>query len=363
MIEPQTGNLLDADAEALVNTVNTTGVMGKGIALQFKRAFPENFEAYQREAKAGRIRVGEVFVHREHRLQGPRYIINFPTKKHWRQPSRLEYIEEGLTSLVATLQRLKIRSVAVPPLGCGNGGLRWSEVRPLIERALERLPDIRVLLYAPAGAPEAAAMKTRTTRPAMTAGRAALLGLMERYRQSDFHHLTLLEIQKLAYFLQLAGEPLNLRFVALHYGPYADALRHVLGRIEGHFTSGYGAGDNKPRTAIELLPGAAQEAEAVLERDPAVFRRYERVARLIEGFETPFGMELLASVHWIASQDARAAADPATAAELVRAWNPRKSKLMKTSALVAAWNRLHNEGWLNPSGSVSTSEGEHSSPA
>ena len=158
MIKPIEGNLLDSNAEAVLNTVNTVGVMGKGIALQFKRAFPDNFQAYEHACKKGEVKLGAMFVHETRALHGPRFIINFPTKSHWKGSSRIEDIRSGLQSLTETIKTLKIKSIAVPPLGCGLGGLDWDDVRPLIEQALEPLPDVEVLLYAPAGTPAAAAL-------------------------------------------------------------------------------------------------------------------------------------------------------------------------------------------------------------
>jgi O-acetyl-ADP-ribose deacetylase (regulator of RNase III) len=149
MITLERGNLLDADVDALVNTVNTVGVMGKGLALQFKRAYPAMFRAYSRAAQSGELEVGRMQVWETGELQGPRYIINFPTKRHWRQGSRLVDIEQGLADLVRVVRALGIRSVAVPPLGCGNGGLDWAQVEPLITNALTSLADVDVRLFPP----------------------------------------------------------------------------------------------------------------------------------------------------------------------------------------------------------------------
>jgi O-acetyl-ADP-ribose deacetylase (regulator of RNase III) len=172
MIEDARGNLLQADAEALVNTVNTVGYMGKGIALQFKQAYPENFRTYAQAVRRGEVQPGRMLVVPTGFVTNPRYIINFPTKRHWRGRSRIEDIEAGLESLVTEIKRLRLRSIAIPPLGCGNGGLDWSDVRPRIERALEKVPDVRVLLFAPRGAPAAEDMPIRTRWPNMTTGRA-----------------------------------------------------------------------------------------------------------------------------------------------------------------------------------------------
>lgn len=168
MIEEAKGNLLEADAEALVNTVNTVGHMGKGIALQFKQAYPENFVAYARAVKRGEVQAGRMFVVPTGFVTNPRYIINFPTKRHWRGRSRIEDVDSGLEALVGEIRRLGIRSIAMPPLGCGNGGLDWRDVEPRIKRALTDLGDVRVLLFAPRGAPAPEEMPIRTRRPDMT---------------------------------------------------------------------------------------------------------------------------------------------------------------------------------------------------
>ncbi|MCC6552175.1 MAG: macro domain-containing protein, partial [Polyangiaceae bacterium] len=321
------------------------GVMGKGIALQFKKAFPENFEAYRRECDAGRMQVGKVLVVQLDNVLH-RFVVNFPTKKHWRNPSKIEYIEAGLADLAARVRELGIRSIAVPPLGCGNGGLAWSDVRPLIEAAFEPLPDVRVLLFEPSGAPDPRKMPNRTRRPRMTPGRAAVLALMNRYLVPGYDYLlSLLEIQKLAYFLQAAGEPLNLSFAPHHYGPYADNLRHVLNHIEGHFTQGYGDGRNAPETPIELLPGSGEEAEALLSTNAPAQERLERVARLIEGFETPFGMELLATTHWVMAHGEAERSDVDAAIKSVHGWSSRKASSMKPAQIRAAWSRLREQGW------------------
>lgn len=149
MIRYIQGNLLQADTEAVVNAVNTVGVMGKGIALAFKEAYPENFAEYEAACRAHLLKTGHMFVTENRSLQGPRWIINFPTKKHWRQPSRFEWITEGLVDLRRVILDRHIRSIAIPPLGCGNGGLEWEQVRPAIAAALEDLREVDIRIYEP----------------------------------------------------------------------------------------------------------------------------------------------------------------------------------------------------------------------
>jgi len=349
MIELTRGNLLRAAAEALVNTVNCVGYMGKGIALQFKQAFPANFKVYEAACHAGDMVPGKMLIYDNGGLVNPRYIINFPTKRHWKGNSRIEDIESGLRAMVADVQRLEIRSIAVPPLGCGLGGLEWRVVRPMIEKAFATLPDVQVLLFEPAGTPDAKAMPVRTKRPHMTPARALFVRLMDAYSALDYSR-TLLEVQKLAYFLQEAGEPLRLRYEAGHYGPYATNLNKVLEMMEGHFIRGYGDSQN-PDAEIELLPGAIEEATAFLADKTDSVARLEQVGNLIEGFETPYGMELLATVHWVAHYGGRQGEAPAAsveaAIEVVHAWNPRKQNIFKPDHIRVAWTQLKERGWMH----------------
>ncbi len=148
------GDVLDADAEALVNTVNCVGVMGKGLALQFREAYPGNYAAYRDACRRGEVVPGRLFVWATVKAGNPRCIVNFPTKRHWRGRSRMEDIEAGLHALVEFVREQGVRSIALPPLGCGLGGLDWAQVRPRIEAAFVELPEARVLVYAPAAGEE-----------------------------------------------------------------------------------------------------------------------------------------------------------------------------------------------------------------
>jgi O-acetyl-ADP-ribose deacetylase (regulator of RNase III) len=281
-------------------------------------------------------------------MLNPRYIINFPTKRRWRSRAKMEDIKAGLTALKQEIVERGIRSIAVPPLGCGNGGLDWRNVRPAIERGLSDLRDVHVILFAPAGAPEAASIVHKTQRPAMNASRAIVLRIWQDYFVLGYQ-LTLLEVHKLLYFLQEAGEPLKLRFEKGAYGPYADNLRHLLHSFEGHFTLGFGDGRNKPDTQIELLPASTAEAseylEANRENSEPSLARLQRVAELIEGFESPYGMELLASVHWAATRQNQSGEFRATKAA-VSSWSARKRRLLKPEHVKLAWDRLKEKGWL-----------------
>ncbi len=349
MITLTKGNLIATDAEVLVNTVNCQGFMGKGIALQFKKAYPENFEAYERACRAGEVQPGRMLVFATGSMMNPKYIINFPTKRNWREKSRIEDIESGLKTLIAEVRRLKVSTIAVPPLGCGLGGLEWGKVKPLIERAFAELPDVRVILFGPTGTPDAEAMPVGTKRPRLTLARALFIGLMKQYSQTAYR-LTLLEIQKLAYLLQESGEPLKLQYVAHVYGPYAHNLNKVLEMLEGHFIRGYGD-SQKPDVEIELLSGAAEESERFLAGSESSVSRLKRVADVIEGFETPYGMELLASVHWVAVHQKPEVTNADDAVKSVQEWSDRKRSMFKPDHIRIAWARLEEQGWL-PGGGV-----------
>jgi O-acetyl-ADP-ribose deacetylase (regulator of RNase III) len=343
-IIPTKGNLLEADVEALVNTVNTVGVMGKGIALQFRQAFTDNYMAYQAACKHGEVQPGHMFVTETRALTGPRYIINFPTKRDWRAKAKMEDIDAGLIALIAELRDRQIYSVAVPPLGCGNGGLKWEEVRPRIEAAFEALPDVQVLLFTPDGAPVAETMRVETKRPNMSWGRAAIVGLLEAYILPGAS-VSQLEIQKLAYFLQVAGAPLRLSFEKAQYGPYAETLHHVLQKMEGHFLRGYG--DRSRDASLQVLSDASREADLVLEEHPETRVRLDQVRELVEGFETPYSLELLATVHWLAwNEDETIRHDSDAAVRGVKAWSTRKKGLFSEAHIEIAWKRLQEQGWI-----------------
>lgn len=346
MITEAHGNLLEADVDALVNTVNTVGIMGKGIALQFRQAYPEMFKDYSRAAKRREVALGTMHVWPTGLMTGPRFIINFPTKGHWRSSSKFGDIDRGLDDLVRVVQEHGIRSIAIPPLGCGNGGLAWSDVEPLIRRKLEAIPEIDVLLYPPDGAPAAADMPVADQRPAMTPGRAALVAMMAEYARHAMGDPSSIETQKLTYFLQEAGEPLRLAFVGHHYGPYADNLRHVLQLLEGHFLSGFGDGSRAVPEAepLTVLPGAEDAAQSVLAASPATAARIDRVMRLVEGFESAYALELLATVHWVIEHEADTR-DSASIINAVREWSPRKGRMFTPEHIRVAMAALSERGW------------------
>ena len=347
MIEYRTGDILQADAEALVNTVNCVGIMGRGIALQFKDAYPENFKAYEAACACEEVQPGRMFVFETGQLT-PKYIINFPTKRHWRGKSRMEDIDTGLKALAGEIRSRRIRSIAIPPLGSGLGGLDWCIVRRRIEAALSALEDVRVVVFEPHASSDAQPATTSRDVPRMTAGRAALVVLMHRYLGELMDpFVTLLEVHKLMYFMQEAGQPLRLRYAKAPYGPYAENLRHVLRAVEGHLVAGYADGGDAPDKQLELVPGAVKDAEAFLKDHAETRQRFDRVADLVEGFETPFGLELLSTVHWVATREGATTADKVVAHTY--AWNDRKSRF-STRQIELAFDVLAKKAWLASAG-------------
>lgn len=305
MITFTTGNLLESDAEALVNTVNTVGVMGKGIALMFKEHFPENFRAYASASKRGEIKVGSIFAtERADITGGPRWIINFPTKQHWRNPSREDWVRDGLEDLVRFIKENGIRSIALPPLGAGNGGLDWQRVRPLIEQALEPLDDVQIQVYEPTSRYQNVAK--REGKQQLTPARALVVELVRRYTVLGLE-CSLLEIQKLAYFLErhlqiLSLAPvLALKFKANRYGPYAAELPHLLNGLDGSYLhSEKRIADARPMDTISFDPAKKDHVATYLVSEAKEFLpAIEATTILIDGFESPLGMEALATVDWL----------------------------------------------------------------
>ena len=344
MIEYKVGDMFTEDVEALVNSVNCVGVMGRGIALQFKNLFPENFKAYAEACKSEEVRPGRMFVYQSGKMTNPRYIINFPTKRHWRGKSRMEDIESGLRALAQVIAERNIRSIALPPLGSGLGGLDWPIVRSRIETAMQDIDYLRVVVFEPGGVSSDGRANRSTDVPKMTQGKAVLVDLMHRYLNGLLDpFVTLLEVHKLMYFMQVAGEPLRLRFQKAHYGPYAENLRYVLRDIEGHQISGYADGGDAPYKRLELVPGAVEEARVFLDAHPRSRERFTRVSDLVEGFESSFGLELLTTVHWVATEYPSATEEEVIAHTY--AWDLRKRQFSERQIRLAL-QILREKGWL-----------------
>lgn len=350
MITFTQGNLLEARAEALVNTVNTVGVMGKGIALMFKERFAENFRRYAAACKAKEVQTGKMFVTQVHELDGPRWIVNFPTKQHWRTRSRMEWVVEGLQDLRRFLVEQQVKSIAIPPLGAGNGGLEWADVREQIERELGDL-DIDILVFEPTKQYQNVAKRAGVEK--LTPARALIAELVRRYWVLGME-CSLLEIQKLAWFLERAIErynpgdnPLDLQFVAHKYGPYANRLDHLLNNLDGSYLhSEKRISDADPLDVIWFDDERKAFVQTYLKSEAKAYTQaLESTATLIDGFESPFGMELLATVDWLLAREGVAPNVPALR-EGLRHWRggpdaaARKDRLFDDRALGIALERL-----------------------
>jgi O-acetyl-ADP-ribose deacetylase (regulator of RNase III) len=305
------GNLLEARVDALVNTVNTVGVMGKGIALMFKEAFPNNFRDYEDACKRKEVKIGHMFVTENRTFDGPRWIINFPTKKHWRQPSKLNWIIEGLADLRRVIRENKIRSIALPPLGAGNGGLDWGEVRPEIQRVLGELEDVDIIVYEPTAKYQNVAKRTGVEE--LTAARVLVAEMIRRYWVLGIE-CTYLEVQKLGWFLERTirflgiEDPLKLEFKADKYGPYSDRLRHLLNALDGTYLHcDKRLSDATPSDTIWFDEGRRPRVDLFLQQETSrpLNRVLDATAKRIDGFESPLGMELLATVDWLIEEEHR----------------------------------------------------------
>ncbi len=317
--------------------------MGRGIALQFKKAFPQNFTAYKAACESGEVVPGKMFVTEPRELSSPKFIVNFPTKRHWRGNSRIEDIESGLVALRHEIVSRRIGSIAIPPLGSGLGGLVWHEVRERIESALSDI-EVEIDVFEPSE-PSTIPKNNATSKiPNMTPGRATLVVLLHRYLSGLLDpFVTLIELHKLMYFMQEAGEPLKLKFVKHYYGPYAENLRHVLNHIEGHMISGYADGGDTPHKQLSLVTHAVTDAENLLQKSEATLEKFERVSTLVDGFESPSGLELLATVHWLAKHEG--VESPPSIVKRTHEWNDGK-KRFSPRQIELAFQHLSKNGWL-----------------
>lgn len=358
MIRYAQGNLLAAPVEALVNTVNEVGVMGKGIALMFREAFPDAAREYEQAAKEGRVRVGHMLVTRNRALIDPRWIIHFPTKRHWRNPSKLEWVREGLRDLIRVIREKQIESIALPPLGCGNGGLDWELVKREIEGAVAEIPNVDVLVFAPTAEYQNTAKRQGVE--ALTPARALIAELVRRYAVLGLE-CTNLEVQKLAWFLDRSIkalrllDPLTLNFAANKYGPYADRLRHLLNGLDGSYLHcEKRLSDAGPLDLIWFEDSKRDNLELFLKTPEAAPYQpaLERTAALIDGFESPLGMELLATTDWLLRNGVQATVSDVRAG--LAEWPggaaaaKRKNRLFDDRLVSLALERLSSSAFSGP---------------
>ncbi|KAB7614422.1 Appr-1-p processing protein [Amylibacter sp. SFDW26] len=338
------GDMFEEPVQATVNTVNCVGVMGKGIALEFKKRWPANFKAYKKICDAKELSPGTLFVFDTHELfpqDGPRYLINFPTKAHWRAKSKYSYVEDGLDALVKAIREYGIKSIAIPPLGCGNGGLEWADVKPLIVSKLGKLDDVDIIIFPPKNSvddPE----HIHSDFP-MTFERAALLktlGDLEGYFDGVFDRISL---QKIAYFLQVLGVNFNLKFSRNLHGPYSETLKKAYLTLESNgMISGFTDGD---RLSHVTPSGYAVADEYLTTTRSSNGEIIDRLDKLIQGYESPYGLELLSSVHWLAHHEGYHPVEKVV--EAMQSWSERKRNSFEEEAIRVAYSRLQNDGLLH----------------
>lgn len=340
MITFTTGNILHADVEAIINTVNCVGVMGRGIALQFKKAYPENFLAYKKACDLHEVVPGKMFVFETNQNINPKYIINFPTKRHWKGNSKIEDINIGLVALAKEIKDRNIKSIAIPPLGSGLGGLDWNVVKKLIIEALANI-DSNIYIYDPQYETKDERSVKSIKKPTMTEGRAILISIMNQYLKGLLDsNITLLEVHKLMYFVQKSGQDLKLKYVKGTYGPYSTNLGHVLNHIEGHYVTGYLDGGDNPKKELKLIPYAIDEANEIIKNRPEILDKIKRVTTLINGFESSDGVELLATAHWLKEHENND--------DLISGfynWNSKKKKFSENQIKIAE-RVLSTHNWI-----------------
>lgn len=335
------GNLLEANVEALVNTVNTVGIMGKGIALQFKERFPVNFKIYSKACKKGEVEVGKMLIVEETSLDGNQIIINFPTKTEWYKKSQYSYIEEGLQDLAKVIKENNIKSIAIPPLGCGNGGLKWDQVKILIEKYLGQL-NIDIQIFEPNEAVKEILQKETVYKEVkLTAARAMLLYALYKYERLG-EVASVFAANKLAYFLQKSGEPLRLEFVPYRYGPYAQAVEKVLYSLNGKYLKGMEQMKIRPFEPLQLNYEKYTEVETFIKTNLTLEQnqRLINLFKVIEGFETTLSLEILSSTHFLISDKPKLTEDEVF--EKIQDWNERKRNLIHKEYISIALTHLED---------------------
>lgn len=340
----KSGDMFAEPVDALVNTVNCVGVMGKGVALEFKQRWPDNFKAYKAVCDAKALVPGKILIHENLSLfgsDGPRFLINFPTKAHWRSPSKLAYIEDGLDALIHEIRYFDIKSIALPPLGCGNGGLDWADVKPIIAEKLSVLDGVDVIVFSPKESADEPEFSAKATL-AMNRSRATLLKVLSELELHFDGAFDRLSLQKIVYFLQVFGVNFNLNFQRNLYGPYSEPLKKAFGALERRgMISGFFDGD---RRAHVTPAGCAIADDFLLNDNINIDGIVEKMARLIEGYESPYGMELLSSVHWLADNEKRYPVEKVI--EALRDWSEHKN-LFDEVSIRAAYHRLTEDGLIN----------------
>ncbi|GHV69342.1 hypothetical protein FACS1894199_17870 [Bacteroidia bacterium] len=330
MIRYIQGNILESDAQALVNTVNTVGVMGKGIALQFKKAFPNNFKAYQVACERNEVAVGKLFVTKDSNLNScEKFIINFPTKKDWRKPSEYSFIEDGLDDFLQTIEKYQLKSVAIPPLGAGNGGLEWEKVKQLITQKLGSV-DVDILVYEPT---QKVKEQLKTERVKLTDARALLLYVLyDLVRNGEY--VSEFSSEKVCYFLQKFGAEkyLKLQFTPHFYGPYSGKVRHVLNYLNGSYIMGYSDMNKKPFDPLTIVSDGYESVLSYINNNTEIAAIANNTVAFLNGFYSDFALELLSSIDYI--MNANKISDQQVIMQKLEEWSDRKRSMFSNQEYI-----------------------------
>lgn len=369
MVNVLIGDMFKSKAQTLVNTVNCVGIMGKGIALEFKKRFPEMYEDYLRRCKAGQVKLGQPYLYRS---LLPPWVLNFPTKDHWRSVSKLEDIVRGLRYLERHYRAWGITSLAVPPLGCGYGQLEWRVVGPTLYRHLKRL-DIPVELYAPYGTPheelqptflEQTPVEEKATASGDPASRmkpawVALVKILDEIENERYHYpVGRTGFQKIAYFATESGIPTGLSYRRSSYGPYAPALKALITRLVNNGL----IREERLGRMFAVKPGPTfKDACLAYERDLADWKdTIEKIADLFMRMRTQQA-ELAATVHFAAKDAAAKKSEQPSESEVlseVMSWKRKRRPPLNEADVAATIRGLSMLGWLKvkPSSDLPLSE-------
>jgi O-acetyl-ADP-ribose deacetylase (regulator of RNase III) len=330
MIQYITGNILESSAQAIINTVNTDGIMGKGIALQFKNSFPNNYKAYKDACKNDTIDIGKLFVFREGNLTiGEKTIINFPTKKSWRKPSEYSYIEKGLDDLISIVNAHNITSIGIPPLGAGNGGLEWEQVKKIIEQKLNHL-NIDIYIYEPTIQIKEYLKQERVK---LTNARALLLYLLFDLVKNG-EYVSEFSSEKICYFLQRFGAKkyFKLEFEPNFYGPYSGKVRYVLNALNGSYIMGFSDMNKKPFEPLTLIADGYETVKMHIENNAELTEIAQKTIAFLTGFYSDFALELFSSIDYLSLKNNTI--NKEIISKQLEAWSDRKRTLFSNSKYI-----------------------------
>ncbi len=321
---------MESQAQALVNTVNTVGVMGKGIALQFKKAFPNNYKAYVEACKKNEIKIGTLLVYKDSNItSGQKIIINFPTKTTWRKPSEYEYIEKGLDNLLEIIHQYNIKSIAIPPLGAGNGGLEWEKVKKIIHDKLKD-ENVDIFIYEPTKQIKEHLKKERVK---LTNARALLLYVLyDLVRNGEY--VSEFSSEKVCYFLQKFGAKkyFKLKYTPNFYGPYSGKVRYILNVLNGSYIMGYSDMNKKPFEPLTLLSDGYEMVNTYIRDNDELRDIAQKTTKFLNGFYSDFALELLSSVDYIVSVNKTYEKD--LIIKELSEWNDRKRSLFSNEKYI-----------------------------